>query len=349
MRSGARLGVIFTLFIMLAGSPAGLVAEGMVGPASSSPPAEDGGAPVAVNGDEAEPGTPVAGAHLAEEEDNGSFTHMPFDGRYQNYYTYDTLSIELQELAAEYSDICVLYDIAKWTERGSTWGGRAVWAMKISDDPGFDDPDEDEVLIIGNHHAREWMSFEVPMYLIHYLLTNYGVEPADNDGDGLLSEDPLNGMDDDGDGLIDEDWNEAQATWLVENREIWVVPMLNPDGTIYDQELSEPGGAGGRGGRTYGTTTSTAGSTPATTAWTSIATSLFTGTSPWEWRGARWTATSPPPTFTGGRRTTTTTTATPSSPPPSSVWTSTTPDARIISTTTSTRTPGTASTTTTTA
>ncbi len=37
--------------------------------------------------------------------------------------------------------------------------------------------------------------------------------PLDNDGDGLIDEDPIDGIDNDGDGLIDEDWPEGPIEW----------------------------------------------------------------------------------------------------------------------------------------
>jgi hypothetical protein len=51
----------------------------------------------------------------------------------------------------------------------------------------------------------------------------------------------FNGKADDGDKLVDEDWSEARITWLVNNREIWVIPTANPDGTVIDFEMQAEG------------------------------------------------------------------------------------------------------------
>ena len=40
---------------------------------------------------------------------------------------------------------------------GTTWEGNTIWAMKISDNPGQEEPGEPEVLFDGVHHAREIM------------------------------------------------------------------------------------------------------------------------------------------------------------------------------------------------
>ena len=121
-----------------------------------------------------------------------------------------------------------------------------------------------DVQMVGNFHAREWMSFEVPMMFLELIAHYYGTAGIDNDGDGKIDEDPFGDMDgdgiidDDGDctGLdpsfqdsngdgdlcgpgdlgVDEDFSEQWITDLVNTREIYLVPMLNTDGLRYDME-----------------------------------------------------------------------------------------------------------------
>ena len=128
--------------------------------------------------------------------------------------------------------------------------------------------DRPDVMIVGNHHAREWMSYETPILVMETIAYYYGKGPVDNDGDGLVDEDPwgdANGdgqLDDDGDCLslaaeyqdsngdgkpcnagdfgVDEDFSEVELTDLVDNREIYLIPMLNVDGNIYDHEVFCP-------------------------------------------------------------------------------------------------------------
>ena len=118
--------------------------------------------------------------------------------------------------------------------------------------------------MVGNFHAREWMSYEVPMMFLEMLAHYYGMVGIDNDGDGRVDEDPWGDanndgiLDDDGDCLslaseyqdsngdgnpcgpgdlgVDEDFSEQQLTDLVNTREIYLVPMLNVDGNRYDRE-----------------------------------------------------------------------------------------------------------------
>lgn len=89
---------------------------------------------------------------------------------------------------------------AKRYELAATAEGRRVWAMKISDNVTSQE-DEPEILVIGLHQAREIMSTEVCMDMINFLLTNYGSNP--------------------------------DVTQWVNSWQIWIVPMLNPDGSAY--------------------------------------------------------------------------------------------------------------------
>ncbi len=85
--------------------------------------------------------------------------------------------------------------------------GRYIYALKISDNVSIDE-DEPEVLYMGNHHAREIMSVDIPLRFAQYLLANYGTDP--------------------------------DVTAMVNEREIYFVPMVNPDGHVY-VELNHSG------------------------------------------------------------------------------------------------------------
>ncbi|HSG99167.1 MAG TPA: M14 family metallopeptidase, partial [candidate division Zixibacteria bacterium] len=93
---------------------------------------------------------------------------------------------------------------------GTTLEGNDIWAIKISDNPGFDE-DEPEVLLTSLTHAREPMGAAVTLGVLDYLADNYGVLP----------------------------W----ITDYVDTREIYIIPVVNPDGYLYN-ELIAPGGGG---------------------------------------------------------------------------------------------------------
>ena len=193
---------------------------------------------------------------------------FPFDVLFDDYHEYYEVVSELQKFANDYPEIVEIYTLTDIIPAGQTWQGNQIYGVKISDNVAnepdyYDDPDEETLFIVGNHHAREWMSVVTPLYFIYYLTHFYGMEPTDNDGDGLINEDMIDGIDNDGDGEqggrvdeygralfdgidndgdgiidegIDEDPSEARVTYLVNNRETWVVPILNPDGYMYDRE-----------------------------------------------------------------------------------------------------------------
>ncbi|NQU28080.1 MAG: T9SS type A sorting domain-containing protein [Candidatus Marinimicrobia bacterium] len=111
------------------------------------------------------------------------------------YHTFAEMTADLIQLSNTYSSLARLDSI------GSSIEGRTIWAMKISDDVDQFQPDEPEVLYLGNHHAREVISVEVPLYFAHYLLENYS--------------------------------SNQRVRNIVDQRQIWIIPMVNPDGHVY--------------------------------------------------------------------------------------------------------------------
>jgi len=121
------------------------------------------------------------------------------------YHTYDETNADMDSIHNEHPGIT--------TSRinvGTTLEGRTIWGMKISDNPEADE-DEPEVFYNGVIHAREPITIELLLYFMRYLTNNYGTD--------------------------------SLATYLVDNREIWVVPILNPDGYEYNY-VNNPDGGG---------------------------------------------------------------------------------------------------------
>jgi hypothetical protein len=116
------------------------------------------------------------------------------------YYTYAEMEASLDSLAASFPAL------ARIDTLGASFEGRQIRAIKISDNPAIDEA-EPEVLIIGCLHARELMSVDVPLRLAAYLLEHYA--------------DPRIGA-------------------IIDGREIWIAPMINPDGHVY-VELNHTG------------------------------------------------------------------------------------------------------------
>ena len=210
--------------------------------------------------------------------------------QFKEYHTYETMKLRMLQLAEQNPDIFEFHEGMNGgvNARGETvtanayegwyYGHSSPW-MKITADVDGGDynefvgdngnyPDRRDVMIVGNHHAREWMSYTVAIMQMEVIAFSYNNIGYDNDGDGLVDEDPWGDanndgiLDDDGDCLalrsdlqdsngdgtacgpgdhgVDEDYSEQFITDLVNSREIYLIPMLNVDGNIYDREVFCP-------------------------------------------------------------------------------------------------------------
>ncbi len=113
----------------------------------------------------------------------------------ENYPSVDELYGWYIELETNYPHIVTRHHI------GHSWEGRNLWVLEIT---GSNTQVEKKpsILIDGGMHAREWSSIQVASYLTWRLI------------DGYDSNDTIH--------------------WLINNRRIFVMPVLNPDGYIYD-------------------------------------------------------------------------------------------------------------------
>ena len=121
------------------------------------------------------------------------------------YHTYSEVMVALDSMHALYPSITT-----SKIDIGHTLEDSVIWAFKISDNPDVDE-DEPEVFYNSLIHAREPAGMEVLLYFMWYLLDNYGTDP--------------------------------QVTHLVDDRELWFVPVFNVDGYCYN-EYTYPGGGG---------------------------------------------------------------------------------------------------------
>jgi carboxypeptidase T len=150
-------------------------------------------------------------------------SHMPLNSAPYEYFTYQEMTDLFLDLEENHSNIMSLDSI------GKTYEGRDIWMVKLSDNVG-ENEDESGVLLMGAHHGNEKPSYEILIYFIQHMVENYSKENTDDDGDGLVNEDPIDGFDNDGDGLIDEDPSEDRVREVINNTQIFLIPMVNPDG-----------------------------------------------------------------------------------------------------------------------
>jgi len=149
-----------------------------------------------------------------------------------HYFTYPEMTDQLISLEENNSDIMKLESI------GLTYEGRDIWMVKLSDNVNQKE-NEPGVLLMGAHHGNEKASFEVLLYFIRYMVNNYSIPNTDNDGDQSINEDPIDGIDNDNDGFIDEDPSEDRVRDAIDNTQIFIIPMVSPDGVAANSRKNQ--------------------------------------------------------------------------------------------------------------
>ncbi|MFY9343544.1 MAG: M14 family metallopeptidase [Planctomycetota bacterium] len=125
-------------------------------------------------------------------------------GAMGGHYTLAQMEAILDSFAAQYPGLCSVK-----ASIGSTIESRPIWMVKISDNVGIDES-EPEVLFDAVHHAREPLSMGATLLFMDELLSGYGTDP--------------------------------EATFLIDQRELFFVPCLNPDGYEYNRSTNPNGG-----------------------------------------------------------------------------------------------------------
>jgi len=112
-----------------------------------------------------------------------------------NYHNYAEMTAEINQALTDHSSIL------RQTVIGTSHEGRNIVALKISDNPATDEA-EPEILFNAHQHAREHLTVEMALYLLALFTDNYG--------------------------------SDSRITNIVNSREIWIIPDVNPDGGEYD-------------------------------------------------------------------------------------------------------------------
>ncbi len=115
----------------------------------------------------------------------------------------------LQEVLLQLDSMRLLYPhlISARDSIGRSQQGRAIWAVKIGSSQSAGKP---EVLYTALHHAREPQGMMSVMYYMWWLLENYATNP--------------------------------EAAYLVNNRQQWFIPVVNPDGYEHNRTTNPNGG-----------------------------------------------------------------------------------------------------------
>jgi hypothetical protein len=127
------------------------------------------------------PGTPPGGSPSPDD-------FPPGDSAYHNY---GEMVADVQAFAAAHPTMAHIFSL------GTSYEGRNIIGVRISDD-ATDNLSEPGVFFVGQHHAREHLTVEVVLNMMHMFL------------------------------------EQPQMTDLVRTRQIYIVPSLNPDGSEWD-------------------------------------------------------------------------------------------------------------------
>ncbi|MGH3859918.1 M14 family metallopeptidase [Actinokineospora sp.] len=118
-----------------------------------------------------------------------------FPGADANYHNYAEMTAVINSAVANYPGIITKQVI------GKSYENRDLYALKISDNPTVDE-NEPEVLFTHHQHAREHLTVEMAIYLIKTFTETYATD--------------------------------AKVKSMVDTREIWILPDVNPDGGEFD-------------------------------------------------------------------------------------------------------------------
>lgn len=111
-------------------------------------------------------------------------------------YTYEILCSDLKELSETYPGV------VRYITIGKTLYNRQIWAVKLG-------RGESMVFFNGSHHANEWLTTNLIMYMIDTYCQFY---------------------------INEQKLGEYDVREVLDNTSIWFVPMVNPDGVTLQQQ-----------------------------------------------------------------------------------------------------------------
>lgn len=133
----------------------------------------------------------IESENFSGSEDRDIFSQGGVNGAYHSYLELEHDLFLLEHLYPQLAKVEII---------GNSHEQRHIYAIKISDHV-LQQENEAQIIFLGCHHAREWISVEVPYLLGKYLLENYQ--------------------------------SDSDIKKLVNQSEVWIIPMVNPDGLVY--------------------------------------------------------------------------------------------------------------------
>ena len=146
--------------------------------------------------------TEIANA-LSNSQSLNNVSHSIY-GTMGGFLKYSEVAVKLDSMRLQYPNlISVKFSI------GATVESRQIWTVRVTKNP--DAPTgRPEVWYHSMIHAREPESMEHMIYFMYWLFENYNIDPL--------------------------------ATYILNNRELYFTPVLNPDGYVYNETTNPTGG-----------------------------------------------------------------------------------------------------------
>ncbi|MDB1089677.1 M14 family metallopeptidase [Streptomyces sp. ACA25] len=111
------------------------------------------------------------------------------------YHSYAQMNAAVDSYVRQYPNLMRKHVI------GRSYQGRDIVAVKVSSNVRVDE-NKPEILFTHNMHAREHLTTEMALYTLREFGAQYG--------------------------------RDARVTRMLDERELWIIPSLNPDGKVYD-------------------------------------------------------------------------------------------------------------------
>jgi hypothetical protein len=142
-------------------------------------------------------------AQQREVYETDNITHSIF-GTMGGYLKYAEVVAKLDSMRMEYPQF-----ISEKFSIGTTYENRTMWAVRVTNGPNAP-TGRPEVLMHALIHAREPESMQTQVYYMYWLFENYNTDPV--------------------------------ARYILNNREIYWIPVLNVDGYVHNQTTNPNGG-----------------------------------------------------------------------------------------------------------
>src|SRR5947208_16295081 len=113
------------------------------------------------------------------------------------FHTYAALVSELRNLSRDHPSLLTVTSIGSSWETTQGLANRSLFAAEVHVPGGT----KRDILFMGLHHADEWISLDVVVYLLQYVLLNAG--------------------------------NDSRVDAILARANLWFVPLVNPDGSEY--------------------------------------------------------------------------------------------------------------------